>query len=236
MSRAKYVWVRFSNRASLTRTRTLCTTKPISTTNNNNNNEKVGEPSVRDIDAYRQLDKLDFTTAAKILFTTPPKKKKFGIDFHLVQLFFVLMPSFAVYLVAQYARYEMRKMDAELELKRKAEEENKAKELELSATEEKEKGSDPELSNVKERLEKLEEAIKEIAVESKKQYVTSISKNLEGGTEKKQTEPNNTQRRPEASNSASQERVNNSAPVADTSQQDQRGKIQNEEPSQAAKK
>lgn len=32
-------------------------------------------------DAYKQLDKLDFTTAAKILFTYPPKKKKFG--YHL---------------------------------------------------------------------------------------------------------------------------------------------------------
>lgn len=32
-------------------------------------------------DAYKQLDKLDFTTAAKILFTDPPKKKKFG--YHL---------------------------------------------------------------------------------------------------------------------------------------------------------
>lgn len=32
-------------------------------------------------DAYKLLDKLDFTTAAKILFTDPPKKKKFG--YHL---------------------------------------------------------------------------------------------------------------------------------------------------------
>lgn len=32
-------------------------------------------------DAYKQLEKLDFTTAAKILFTDPPKKKKFG--YHL---------------------------------------------------------------------------------------------------------------------------------------------------------
>uniref|UniRef100_A0A7N2LN91 Uncharacterized protein n=1 Tax=Quercus lobata TaxID=97700 RepID=A0A7N2LN91_QUELO len=34
------------------------------------------------------------------------------IDFHLVQLFFACMPSLAVYLVAQYARYDMRKMEA----------------------------------------------------------------------------------------------------------------------------
>ncbi|KAI8544222.1 hypothetical protein RHMOL_Rhmol08G0279100 [Rhododendron molle] len=34
------------------------------------------------------------------------------IDFHLVQFFFACMPSLAVYLVAQYARYEMRRMEA----------------------------------------------------------------------------------------------------------------------------
>ncbi|PPR98086.1 hypothetical protein GOBAR_AA22574 [Gossypium barbadense] len=85
-------------------------------------------------ESYRQLDNLDFLTAAKILFTHPPKKKKFGLDFHLVQLFFACMPSLAVSLVAsgtapqiaesgqrrwhvslvaQYARYEMRKMEAQ---------------------------------------------------------------------------------------------------------------------------
>ncbi|XP_077250231.1 uncharacterized protein LOC143889769 isoform X4 [Tasmannia lanceolata] len=64
-----------------------------------------------DNDAYRQLEKLDFMTAAKMLFTKPPKEKKFGLDFHLVQLFFVCMPSLAVYLVAQYARYEIKRME-----------------------------------------------------------------------------------------------------------------------------
>lgn len=46
--------------------------------------------------AYRQLEKLDFMTAARILFTDPPKKKNFGIDFHLVQLFFACMPSLGI--------------------------------------------------------------------------------------------------------------------------------------------
>ncbi|KAL2338206.1 hypothetical protein Fmac_012652 [Flemingia macrophylla] len=32
-------------------------------------------------------------TAAKILFTDPPKKKQFGFDFHLVQFFFACLPS-----------------------------------------------------------------------------------------------------------------------------------------------
>ncbi|CAA6672267.1 unnamed protein product [Spirodela intermedia] len=63
-------------------------------------------------EAYRKIHDLDFTTAARILFTAAPDKKKFGFDFHLVQLFFACMPSLAVYLVAQYARYEIRRMEA----------------------------------------------------------------------------------------------------------------------------
>lgn len=116
-------------------------------------------------DAYKELENLNFMTAAKILFTTPPKNKKFGLDFHLVQLFFACLPSLAVYLVAQYARSEMRRMDAELEVKKKAEEEAKAKE---KAAEEQEMASDPQLLEVKVRLDKLEETVKEIVVESKK--------------------------------------------------------------------
>ncbi|KAF5793132.1 hypothetical protein HanXRQr2_Chr09g0414011 [Helianthus annuus] len=41
---------------------------------------------------------------------------KLWLDFHLVQLFFVCLPSLDVYLVAQYARHEMKKMDAVSEL------------------------------------------------------------------------------------------------------------------------
>lgn len=33
---------------------------------------------VRDDDAYRQLENLDFMTAAKMLFSDPPKKKESG--------------------------------------------------------------------------------------------------------------------------------------------------------------
>lgn len=196
---ARYVCTRFLNRFLRTR---QCTTKPTTTTTTN---VKARKTSVRDFDAYRQLDKLNFTTAAKILFTIPPKKNKFGIDFHLVQFLFVLMPSLAVYLVAYYARYEMRRMDAELELKKNAEEEKKAKEMESSAAEEVEIVSDPELSNVKERLDKLEETMKDIVVESKKQSVTSLSKTQE------------------------QKSVGTVA-----SQQNQKGNTNNEEPSQAA--
>ncbi|KAJ6934276.1 hypothetical protein NC651_009345 [Populus alba x Populus x berolinensis] len=87
------------------------TTKP-----NNNNKKSISEKTDSKVSKYeeanRQLDNLDFMKAAKILFSDPPKKKKFGIDFHLVQLFFTCLPSLAVYLVAQYARHEMKKMDA----------------------------------------------------------------------------------------------------------------------------
>lgn len=135
-----------------------------STSSNGHGNSKVGD--IRDLDVYRDLDKLDFIKAAKILFTHPPKNKKFGLDFHLVQLFFVCMPSLAVYLVAQYARYEMRRMDAELEVKKK-EAEEKAKEKEEAAAKEKEGQSDSELLEVKERLHALEKTVNEIAAETK---------------------------------------------------------------------
>ncbi|KAG9439126.1 hypothetical protein H6P81_019291 [Aristolochia fimbriata] len=120
----------------------------------------------RQDERYRQLENLDMVTAAKILFDEPPKKKKFGLDFHLVQLFFVCMPSFAVYLVAQYARYDSRRMKAEAELKRLDEEERRAKEMEDIGEEEEE--TDSELSNVKKRMDALETALKEIADETKK--------------------------------------------------------------------
>ncbi|XP_077250228.1 uncharacterized protein LOC143889769 isoform X2 [Tasmannia lanceolata] len=111
-----------------------------------------------DNDAYRQLEKLDFMTAAKMLFTKPPKEKKFGLDFHLVQLFFVCMPSLAVYLVAQYARYEIKRMEVEVELKKKkAEEEEKAKEMDSNNTKE---GPASDLLEVKARLDELEVAVK----------------------------------------------------------------------------
>ncbi|RVW91498.1 hypothetical protein CK203_046168 [Vitis vinifera] len=128
----------------------------------------------------------------------------FRIDFHLVQLFFACMPSLAVYLVAQYARYEIRRMEEELELKKKqTEEEEKEKELESNAAEEIGEGSDPELLKVKVRLDKLEEAVKEIVVESKKQLDSSVAKNQDNGS-KLERQPNKTssQSRSEASNSA----------------------------------
>ncbi|XP_009771762.1 uncharacterized protein LOC107814555 isoform X1 [Nicotiana tabacum] len=176
MFRGRSILVRLSRRSTLLQKRTLCgNDKQI--TLGNNNNSKVSSNSAEEVnnsvslsrhDAYKQLENLDFMTAAKMLFTDPPKKTKFGVDFHLVQFFFACLPSLAVYLVAQYSRYEMRRMEAEAELKKKAEEEAKAKELELMAEEEKQ-ATDPQLSEVKARLDKLEETIKEIVVDSKKQ-------------------------------------------------------------------
>ncbi|XP_059643690.1 uncharacterized protein LOC132285517 [Cornus florida] len=227
----------FSRRFIYVQNRPFCTTnKPTI----NNNGSANGSLSKYD-DAHRQLDNLDFMTAAKILFTTPPNKKKFGIDFHLVQLFFACMPSLAVYLVAQYARYEMRRMEAELEQKKRAEEEAKAKEEELNVTEEKEAGSDPEILEVKVRLDKLEEAIKEIVVESKKPSGSTVTKNQEVSNKKHSTtpEPSDTQSRLEASSAVkdhdskqSSENVmpgsghgkaSGLAPVTDASQQNQKG-------------
>jgi len=84
------------------------------------------------------------------------------------------MPSLAVYLVAQYARYQMRRMEAEAEVKKKlaeeaeekAREEEKAKEAELRSLED--KSSDSELSKVMVRLDALEEVVKEIVDEEKR--------------------------------------------------------------------
>ncbi|KAL7604556.1 hypothetical protein Lser_V15G17646 [Lactuca serriola] len=136
--------------------------------NNNGDGEKKSDGSLTHHDSYRDLDKLDFMTAAKILFTTPPKQKKFGLDFHLVQLFFVCLPSLAVYLVAQYARHEMKKMDAELE-RRQIEEAKKMKEKEGEVLK-----SNPQLMEVKERLDSLEKTVKEIVMESKFQRSVKV--------------------------------------------------------------
>lgn len=189
MFRGRSSWVYFSRHFRNLQRRRFCNNpnslnkQPHISNGISNSNDGRRENGIRDLEAYRDLDKLDFMKAAKILFSDPPKKKKFGLDFHLVQLFFALMPPLAVYLVAQYARYEMRKMEAELEQKKKAEEEEKAKEMEKLA-EEKGQESDPELLKVKERLEALEETVKEIVVETKKQPSDEKSRSVDQNQER----------------------------------------------------
>lgn len=73
----------------------------------------------------------------------------------------------------------LKSLSQELEQKKKKEEEEKAKELELTTTEEKEAGPVQELSEVKTRLDKLEETVKEIVVEAKKQSGSGVVKNQE---------------------------------------------------------
>ncbi|GMQ09192.1 hypothetical protein CsSME_00052660 [Camellia sinensis var. sinensis] len=215
---ARDCWSGISKRFRLLqRTPFSTNTKPTIPSNNNNNNgsDKIDGSLTNYDETYRHLDKLDFMTAAKILFTTPPKKKKFGFDFHLVQFFFACLPSLAVYLVAQYARHEMRRMEAELELKKKAEEEAKAKEIELNASKEKEAGgSDPELLEVKERINKLEAAVKEIVVKTKKQLDSTGNKNQEDHSEKRHhaaTDHNNAPSKSETSNSATNDNYSKKA-------------------------
>ncbi|XP_047942579.1 uncharacterized protein LOC125189336 [Salvia hispanica] len=89
--------------------RSFCSTsgnnKPTTTGGGATRDGSSSSPSLSKYDEqYKALEDLDFVKAAKILFSDPPKKKKFGLDFHLVQLFFACLPSLAVYLVAQYAR------------------------------------------------------------------------------------------------------------------------------------
>ncbi|XP_010537888.1 PREDICTED: uncharacterized protein LOC104812439 [Tarenaya hassleriana] len=167
MLRRGGTWVEFSTRLKLGRIRNLCTRHE----NGGKKAEEIESRVAHYNETYKKLENLDFMTAAKILFTEPPKKKKFGLDFHLVQLFFACLPSLAVYLVAQYARRKMKLMDAELEeKKKKKEDEQKAREeAETVALEEQERSkSEAELAEVKERLIKIEKTIKEIVVESKK--------------------------------------------------------------------
>ncbi|XVF24686.1 hypothetical protein REPUB_Repub13aG0148600 [Reevesia pubescens] len=264
MFRAKNACARFSTHYNLLRTRPLCSTIKDSNNNKNSNKDnvdgKIGSNVSTYNESYRQVDNLDFMTAAKILFTHPPKKKKFGIDFHMVQLFFACMPSLAVYLVAQYARYEMRKMEAELEEKKKQEEEakrkqeeeeeeekkkqeeeEKAKETKQIAIEDKKGGSDPELLEVKVRLGKLEEAVKEIVVESKKQSAGH-------GTKSQQNASKLDKSTSESSSSMEQDKVTKQkstvltpnpdrsvAPVSDASQKDQKAENRIKGPFQDSK-
>ncbi|KAL4273097.1 hypothetical protein GQ457_13G013500 [Hibiscus cannabinus] len=200
MFRARSACARFSTHFKM---RPFCSTIKDSKTNNSDIVDGKIESNLSTFnESYRQLDNLNFTTAAKILFTEPPKKKEFGIDFHLVQLFFACLPSLAVYLVAQYARYEMRKMEAELEEKKKQEEAKSKQEEEERAKEEEQIATDPELSEVKVRLGKLEEAIKEIAAESKKQSAPNVTK-----TQKNASELGEDRSKSESSSSVMQDKV-----------------------------
>ncbi|KAJ7962778.1 Stress response NST1-like protein [Quillaja saponaria] len=247
MFRAKAIWFQLPEQFKLVQARPFCSNNNSNKTSNTKkpivNNEKVDSNYW---ETYRKLDKLDFMSAAKIVFSEPSKKKKFGIDFHLVQLFFVCMPSLAVYLVAQYARYEMRKMDMELEQKKKQEQEKEKAIMELSTAKEKEAGPDPELLEVKERLDKLEEAVKEIVVVSQKQLGSNPTKNQENGSKGKHiasTEPSNANSRSESTKpiekhhlsaqdslkptpNKCRESVSGSPPASNASLQDQRSKTQ----------
>ncbi|KAL0921016.1 hypothetical protein M5K25_008041 [Dendrobium thyrsiflorum] len=154
------------------------------------------EEAATRLDAYRQLENLDFKSAAKILFTKPPKGKKFGLDFHLVQLFFACLPSLAVYLVAQYTRSEIRRMEAEAEKKKKeTEEKDRVKEAELTPTKEE---SNKELSEVKSRLGALEEAVKEIVDDKRKHIDTDPNSTKNARNEKVESADKNSENQNEA--------------------------------------
>ncbi|XP_010417672.1 PREDICTED: protein MNN4 [Camelina sativa] len=172
-------WVGLSTRLKLYGIRRLCTkgengagNKLEKTRESRVAHQNETETSVvsRYDETYKKLDKLDFVTAAKILFTEPPETNKFGFDWHVVQFIIVCLPSVAVYLVAQYARRKMKIMDAELgEKKRKEEEKKEKEEAEQKAlAKEAATKSHDELMEMKERLGKIEETIKDIVLEAKK--------------------------------------------------------------------
>ncbi|KAL8497217.1 hypothetical protein ACS0TY_020778 [Phlomoides rotata] len=127
-------------------------------TTNNGSSSSSSPPSLSNYDEqYKALNNLNFWTAAEIVFNKTPKKKKFGLDFHL-----------------------------ELERKKQAEFEAQAKQMELKAAEEKAKvASNPALMEVKDRLDKLEQIIKEIVVEPKKQLNDATKEGREDSNEQK---------------------------------------------------
>ncbi|CAH8330153.1 unnamed protein product [Eruca vesicaria subsp. sativa] len=174
MLRGRGSWVGLSTRLKHYRIRRLCSKGEKKPEKTESSVAQYSEPESNVVsrydETYKKLDKLDFVTAAKILFTEPPKKNKFGLDWHIVQFIIVCMPSLAVYLVAQYARRKMKIMDAELGEKKKKEDEKKEKEeAEKKAIEEEAATkSQDELMEMKKRLEKMEETIKEIALDAKK--------------------------------------------------------------------
>ncbi|CAM0870930.1 unnamed protein product [Alopecurus aequalis] len=83
------------------------------------------------------------------------------------------MPSLAVYLVAQYARREIKRMEAEAEAKRKKNEElEKQKQLEADSTKE---DADSKLATVLVRLDALEGVVKEIADDKMRSFALDLS-------------------------------------------------------------
>ncbi|EMS50481.1 hypothetical protein TRIUR3_05604 [Triticum urartu] len=146
---------------------------------------KAREAHAARMEAYKKVQEFDWSsgadwkTAANILFTVPPKRKEFGLDFHLVQLFFVCMPSLAVYLVAQYARSEIKRMEAEAEVKRKKiEEVEKQKQLEADSVKE---DADSKLATVLVRLDTLEGVVKEIAEDKMRSPAHTKEESLKKG-------------------------------------------------------
>ncbi|KAG2254886.1 hypothetical protein Bca52824_085022 [Brassica carinata] len=167
-------------------------------------------------ETYKKLDKLDFVTAAKILFTEPPKKNKFGLDWHVVQFIIVCLPSLAVYLVAQYARRKMKIMDAELgEKKRKEEEKKEKEEADKKALEEEAATkSQDELMEMKQRLGKIEETIKEIVLETKKPSGNAPANTQGGGqsTTKLPPKPSNVEHKGNVHNKQGEDQTNVDSP------------------------
>ncbi|KAG5016377.1 hypothetical protein JHK85_022513 [Glycine max] len=235
--RFKFLTTSFSTNAKTTYY-SFCTS---SANKNNNKNMIVDE-------RYRQLENLDMVTAAKILFSDPPKKRKFGYPFSFPLTMFTLSPlalfrissstfaalnmSTSLPLFGSVFYYhiwsfklqdacdhripvhnlsiQFRALSKEVEQKRKLKEEEEAKEkekeMELNPPEEKEEKSDPQLAQVKVRLEKLEEAVKEIVVETKKHSGSNLGENQATDDEKKRLN-SSAPRDPSTTDSASNKAV-----------------------------
>ncbi|KAL5061332.1 hypothetical protein RYX36_032936 [Vicia faba] len=159
-------------------TTSLCnkSSQPSSFCTSAKNDNDISNKGIITDERYRQLENLDMMTAIKILFTDPPKKRKFRFDFHLVQFIFACMPSLAF--------PQINSQDVEQKRKKNEEEEAKEREKELELNPPVEKEENTQLSEVNERLDKLEETLKEIVVVSKKQSSSNIDTSQVTGDEK----------------------------------------------------
>lgn len=131
---------------------------------------------------------------------------------------------------------EKKKKEEEVKRKQEEEEEEKAKETGQIAT-------DSELLEVKARLGKLEEAVKEIVVESKKQSVGIETKSQQNaselGKEKSTSESSSSMDQNKVTKQKSTEQtpsLDRGKVVSDSSQKDQKGENRMGGPSQDAKR
>ena len=78
MFHARKGWFRALNQFKVAKIGKSFSSKSTATGSTSKSGNKTESSLTKHDESYRQLDNLDFMTAARILFTDHPKKKKFG--------------------------------------------------------------------------------------------------------------------------------------------------------------